>query len=50
MLGLQFMDGNFDFAAFFGKDPIFKKWATDLYQYYWKQGKAKDNNRKTIRK
>lgn len=49
MFALQLMDGNFDFAAFFGKDPIFKKWATDLYLHYWQQGKAKDSA-KTIEK
>ena len=38
MVALPLTSGNPDVAAFFGKDPSFKKWATDLYTHYWKQG------------
>jgi predicted transcriptional regulator len=38
MLALPLIGGNPDVAAFFGKDPSFKKWATDLYLHYWEQG------------
>lgn len=44
MLALQLMDGNFDFAAFFGKDRIFKKWATDLYLHYWEKSFNQEKN------
>ena len=39
MVALPLISGNPDVAAFFGKDPSFKKWATDLYLHYWRQGK-----------
>jgi predicted transcriptional regulator len=40
MLALPLMDGNLDFAAFFGKDSNFKKWVADLYMHYWEQGEV----------
>jgi len=40
MLALPLIGGTPDVAAFFGKDPSFKKWATDLYLHYWEQGEA----------
>jgi predicted transcriptional regulator len=33
------VDGRSDYALFYGKDPQFLKWATDLFLYYWNQGK-----------
>jgi predicted transcriptional regulator len=38
MLALPLLDGNLDFAAFFGKDSNFKRWTADLYMHYWEQG------------
>jgi predicted transcriptional regulator len=31
------MDGKIDPSGFFGGDPIFMKWVTDLYLHYWDQ-------------
>ena len=47
MIALPLIGGNPDIAAFFGKDPSFKKWVTDLYLYYWEQGVALDKGTKT---
>jgi predicted transcriptional regulator len=33
------IDGRADNAVFYGKDPAFLRWATDLFLYYWEQGK-----------
>jgi predicted transcriptional regulator len=33
------IDGRTDNAVFYGKDPAFLTWATDLFLYYWEQGK-----------
>ena len=31
------MDGKIDYSGFFGSDPKFMKWITDLFLYYWDQ-------------
>jgi predicted transcriptional regulator len=33
------LNGNVDFPSFFGNDPIFLRWANDLYLDYWNQAK-----------
>ncbi len=44
MMALPFIGGNVDLAAFFGRDPSFMKWATDLYMHYWEQGETVHKN------
>jgi predicted transcriptional regulator len=38
-ISLYSIDGRTDKALFFGRDPMFLKWATDPFPYYWDQGK-----------
>jgi predicted transcriptional regulator len=38
-VNLLSIDGREDNAVFYGKDPAFLRWATDLFLYYWEQGK-----------
>lgn len=38
-VNLLSIDGRADSAVFYGKDPAFLNWATDLFLYYWEQGK-----------
>lgn len=38
-VNLLSIDGRADNAVFYGKDPAFLRWATDLFLYYWEQGK-----------
>jgi len=38
-INLFSVDGRADSAIFYGKDSVFLKWATDLFLYYWEQGK-----------
>jgi predicted transcriptional regulator len=38
-VNLLSVDGRADNAVFYGKDPAFLTWATDLFLYYWEQGK-----------
>jgi predicted transcriptional regulator len=38
-INLLSIDGRADNAIFYGKDLTFLKWATDLFLYYWEQGK-----------
>ena len=33
------IDGRADYALFFSMDPVFMKWAKDLFEYYWDRGK-----------
>jgi len=33
------LDGNVDYPSFFGTDPLFLKWVSDLYLHYWEQAK-----------
>jgi len=33
------IDGREDSALCYGKDPTFLRWAEDLFNYYWEQGK-----------
>ena len=33
------IDGRSDNAVFYGSDPVFLRWAGDLFLYYWEQGK-----------
>ena len=40
VVALPFVSGKSDYAAFFGNDPSFRKWMTDLYNHYWMQGKT----------
>jgi predicted transcriptional regulator len=47
MFALPLASGNPDVAAFFGKDPSFRKWATDFYLHYWKQGVTLHKDTKT---
>lgn len=42
-----FFGGTPDLAAFFGEDPSFKKWITDLYLHYWKQSEVLRKGKKT---
>ena len=35
----QRIDGNVDYPSFFGTNPTFLKWASDLYLHYWEQAK-----------
>ena len=32
-------EGRADYMGFFGTDPMFKKWASDLFLHYWNSGK-----------
>jgi predicted transcriptional regulator len=36
-VNLLSIDGRADNAVFYGKDPAFMKWATDLFLHYWNQ-------------
>jgi predicted transcriptional regulator len=38
-VNLLSIDGRPDNAVFYGNDPVFLKWVTDLFLYYWEQGK-----------
>ena len=38
-ISFRFIEGRTDYAAFFGKDPIFLSWVKDLFLYYWDKGK-----------
>jgi predicted transcriptional regulator len=38
-VNLLSVDGRADNAVFYGSDLAFLKWATDLFLYYWEQGK-----------
>jgi predicted transcriptional regulator len=38
-VNLLSIDGRTDNAVFYGKDPAFLRWATDLFLYYWELGK-----------
>jgi predicted transcriptional regulator len=40
LVALPFINGKQDYAAFFGSDPAFIKWVTDLHQHYWMQGES----------
>ncbi len=33
------INGRADYAGFFGTDSIFRKWATDVFLYFWNSGK-----------
>ena len=37
-VSLFLFDGKIDYAAFFGSDPLFLRWASDLFHYCWDQG------------
>jgi predicted transcriptional regulator len=39
-INMPSVDGRTDSAIFYGKDPAFLKWASDLFLYYWEQGKS----------
>ena len=32
-------EGRADYAGFFSKDSTFKRWASDLFIYFWSNGK-----------
>jgi predicted transcriptional regulator len=34
-VSLLLIDGRADYALFYGKDPTFLKWASDLFLYFW---------------
>jgi len=38
-INLLSLDNRQDVRMFYGQDPKILKWATDLFQYYWDQGK-----------
>ncbi len=38
-INLLSIDGRGDNAIFYGDDPKLLRWATDLFTYYWEQGK-----------
>jgi predicted transcriptional regulator len=38
-INMHSIDGRTDNAIFYGKDPTFLKWVSDLFLYYWEQGK-----------
>jgi predicted transcriptional regulator len=38
-VNLLAVDGRADNAVFYGSDSAFMKWATDLFLFYWEQGK-----------
>jgi predicted transcriptional regulator len=38
-INLLSIDGRGDNAIFYGNDPKLLRWATDLFLYYWEQGK-----------
>jgi predicted transcriptional regulator len=38
-VSFRFIGGRMDYAAFFGKDPMFLNWVKDLFLYYWDKGK-----------
>jgi len=40
VIALPYLNGKPDYAAFFGKDPDFRKWVCDLYRCYWEKGEA----------
>ena len=37
LVSLLAMDGKLSPSGFFGSDPLFMKWANDLFLYYWDQ-------------
>ena len=39
LFGLPYLNGKMDYSAFFGEDPEFKGWCTDLFLYYWEEAK-----------
>ena len=38
-VNLLSIDNRADSAVFYGKDPAFLQWATDLFLYFWEKGK-----------
>lgn len=34
----RFIEGQLDYAGFSGTDPLFLRWARDLFLYYWEEG------------
>jgi len=39
LFALLTMDGQLTNSGFFGSDPLFIKWVTDLFLYYWDRTK-----------
>jgi predicted transcriptional regulator len=36
---LRQIDGTQDYLSFYGKDPVFLRWANDFFEYEWKKAK-----------
>jgi predicted transcriptional regulator len=38
-IGFRIIGGKVDYAGFMGKDPVFRDWVKDLFDYYWDEAR-----------